>query len=1324
MDELNQLPQGGEEEVVQEEEELQLPNISDTGSTEKVEQRLQDLANEPTNAVSKFLEDTQVNLRDFVDNTFQGDQRSKDEIRSDREAATTEGQRNLLESQAVLDQSTDPVSETIRAGVGATMDAVESVGSFAKLSKDSIETGIKTVMGKAVSPEENPFSSEYQRGSYFEIPDAYEPENNTNLGKLGRGLVEFGLLTRWSGAYVNAASKAIVNPMGAQFAPKLIRSAGAFVGGNKTLQFLSAGAKISAEGALAELISESSEYGNIANLAQEYTPWLLPGIMERLAVDENDTAWEARLKTVTAGAGLNHIGYFFSALIKGGFKTARGVARNAIKEGKPLSEAIKLGNEAGSKEFQRAMLAEVLNAERGAQKLAQVKLNQGMGIDPSDPLDRYVRKHLDDDDFNTYNNLIEESDNITDAGARVESRATIEELTAKAKSIGAAQGDEWSDVRYSSTFFDEENAGRQPDPTVNPDQFDDIDKASYNRDVDAIENVVEEAKKGEKISTTLFDEADILKGRDSTPNAENVSRDMIKRVSGGDKNLEEIYTEVVDDMTQRMANVYKSEDYEDLVIGAINRAEPTLQRLGDFNKGQVKSILNEYKKSITAQRKGPKGTGEYRTFSYGLDKDGNPRYINTIGPLQKDANIIILKSLAQTISDIATGSLEVSNNLSIMKNYDKLTKLMKEVTLKNKEYMYAWGIDGQLQQGNVKILDTLQARKRGSAFADALKDADKLEKNMMLLKDYAKKTGDAQPIEDLMRVFAMTDGDVLSLDDIGTYLKSYLYGGHFLGYTGAKGQRFKALPSKVSQEIMGITYNGLLARIRTPVKAVLNTGFLSYYKPIMKTLGFLNPLSISRSQIDMGFLNSKGYKDLYPNFKDPEFLKTQTHAALFQLDAATRTMGDTLAVFTRNYRKGIRGEDMDYIGKYAIQRRTKQFKGLQYFKEKYTDDVATDVGYWFANMLHDFNTKPWVRHSTISMGAGDAAARFNIGNQRLAEEAYFQAVESGATIEDFIKFRDKFEELYDKKIFRYKKEKLPNGEEVTAKIVSDKLARLGGDQATLTSNLEGIEKTFTKLLGQIPGANSLFKFITPAINGIKIGFDHSPAAALLNQKYHAMLRGDMVELQKLGITTETLPGQIAEIEGKMAFGTGLIAYMVSLAAQGKLTGDMPRDPGERELWEQSGIRPLSIKYKVPFSNKNVYVSYAGFEIWTTLARVVGNLIHEGDVLGESDLSYSLSKLSTVTGTLLIDNGPLQGLTEMTTLFSAESPDSLFQGSVANLAGSFAPMSGSFADFSDLIDGSMKELEGINAKFIYRSSVFRPLLPPKYCLLYTSPSPRD
>ena len=32
---------------------------------------------------------------------------------------------------------------------------------------------------------------------------------------------------------------------------------------------------------------------------------------------------------------------------------------------------------------------------------------------------------------------------------------------------------------------------------------------------------------------------------------------------------------------------------------------------------------------------------------------------------------------------------------------------------------------------------------------------------------------------------------------------------------------------------------------------------------------------------------------------------------------------------------------MDYVGKYAIERRTEQFKDLQYFKNKYTDDKLT-----------------------------------------------------------------------------------------------------------------------------------------------------------------------------------------------------------------------------------------------------------------------------------------------------------------------------------------------------------------------------------------------
>ena len=356
----NSLSMGGEGEINNDDSEQielpdiseELPNLSDTGS-KQFEAMKQSAEGEKGfgKFLSNSLENIAIDARDAIDNVFQGDQLSREEIRENRQTIANEGKQRLDEGQQVLDEARDPVSEGIRATVGGLIDAGESAGSFASLSKDTIDTGLKTLMGKPVNPEDNPFSEQYQNKSYFEIPDVYEPEMQTNIGKFARGLVEFGFLTRWTGGIGGAG----IAKTGLTKTP-MARSVGAYIAGNKKLQFLTAGAKISAEGSLAELISESSEYGNIANLAQEYVPWLLPGIMERLAIDEDDTAWEARLKTVTAGAGLNHIGYFFSALIKGGFKNARTVYKEAIKNGKSVQEAVDLGNTAGSKKFQEAML--------------------------------------------------------------------------------------------------------------------------------------------------------------------------------------------------------------------------------------------------------------------------------------------------------------------------------------------------------------------------------------------------------------------------------------------------------------------------------------------------------------------------------------------------------------------------------------------------------------------------------------------------------------------------------------------------------------------------------------------------------------------------------------------------------------------------------------------------------------------------------------------------------------------------------------------------------------------------------------------------------
>ena len=115
MEELeNQLPQGGEEEIV-EEEELALPDMTDLGGAqlEAVKQAGQDSSGilGIANQVSGAMENAAVNVRDFVDNTFQGDQRSKDQIREDRETIREEGKRrneeNIEEAHVGFNQLVD-----------------------------------------------------------------------------------------------------------------------------------------------------------------------------------------------------------------------------------------------------------------------------------------------------------------------------------------------------------------------------------------------------------------------------------------------------------------------------------------------------------------------------------------------------------------------------------------------------------------------------------------------------------------------------------------------------------------------------------------------------------------------------------------------------------------------------------------------------------------------------------------------------------------------------------------------------------------------------------------------------------------------------------------------------------------------------------------------------------------------------------------------------------------------------------------------------------------------------------------------------------------
>ncbi len=292
-------------------------------------------------------------------------------------------QLNLLQ-RSVLGAGT-AVRETGAAVVGGTADAVESVGSFAELTGDTIKTGLNKAFGNPIDPTQNPFDAQYLHGdgNWLDIPDDWVPENHTGMGKFARGLVEFGVLAWATGGVGGAAGVGV-------------RSAGAAVKGSKYIHFLKRGGTIAAEGGIADLISSSSELGNIANLAEEHVPWMSPWFVKALAVRPEDNPWLARIKTVASGSGMNIIGHGLGATAKGLWG-----AIDAKKAGRTIDEANDIGNQIMEDDMIRSLELD----EAASYDLAANRYEDGYGISKADNRDEYLRDYLTEDEYARYNDL-------------------------------------------------------------------------------------------------------------------------------------------------------------------------------------------------------------------------------------------------------------------------------------------------------------------------------------------------------------------------------------------------------------------------------------------------------------------------------------------------------------------------------------------------------------------------------------------------------------------------------------------------------------------------------------------------------------------------------------------------------------------------------------------------------------------------------------------------------------------------------------------------------------------------------------------------------
>ena len=665
--------------------------------------------------------------------------------------------------------------ETVNAAIGGAADAAESIGSFAELSGDTLKTGWNQLFGKPTDSTQNPWSQDYIHGDagFLDIPDHMVPENETGLGKLARGFVEFGVLmatTRGVGRTVGGVAK--TGTIGKAAIP-VSRAAGVGAAGSRPIQFIRTATKVGAEGAAAELISSSSEEANLLNLVDQTTPWMSPWVknvigVNALKVHPDDNPWLARIKTVVAGAGINLVGHTLSAFAKG-----KWAARQAKKNG--MSD--ELANEFGNKAFQDEWMRSNELDERAANAMAADRFEQGRGIGHANSRDEYLRKYLTAPEY-------------TDYSANPGLRNQLDEL---AETRAKQAGDGWDIDRGQSEFQKREN--RQVDPFVNPRKFNDSQRATYRPDSDTpvrqnLKESIEDLKGGGegRSYSPLFTEAGLNK------------------MARGDINLREYIIEVANDISdeafKELDNTLNWKEVQALIIKQASDLHQTIEGGGEGAAKRMKEYLKGGKDSIVWTHAGEE-------------------VVTGTAP-QKAAIQLVVNTLAKQAEAISTGALHIADDVPINRQVEQVFDAMKVALIEQKKVGYMTGSELAAQKG-LQLSPNVR-NKINKKLAEITEEENQFFNALHALN----KQGRHAEMRDLLELNALSQGDVRTLEHVHEWLKAKIMGGDMGG---------GAIKGRLRQELQGVFYNSILSSLKTPIKAVISTSMIATSRAPWQFLG-------------------------------------------------------------------------------------------------------------------------------------------------------------------------------------------------------------------------------------------------------------------------------------------------------------------------------------------------------------------------------------------------------------------------------------------------------------------------------------------------------
>jgi hypothetical protein len=542
--------------------------------------------------------------------------------------------------------------------------------------------------------------------------------------------------------------------------------------------------------------------------------------------------------------------------------------------------------------------------------------------------------------------------------------------------------------------------------------------------------------------------------------------------------------------------------------------------------------------------------------------------------------------------------------------------------------------------------DAFQAKLKKDLNAQRKQMVNDAKTSVQAMVNLMERAPDRNTMDAMLEAFAMVP-DARGLEDIHNYFDVKLKGGELDG---------KKVTGQAIRNMQGVTINSLLSGPKTPLKAMMGTSTAIATRPMAQAIGatFQGDRASAREAMAAYAALRQGLPDAWKIFKSKM-------NSLWKNEVQTDVKG---------YKVGSDDKVWEMI---EADRSFRKANGEEY-------SVGNEIAFRMTQMGRALNRNNLFTYGSKLLQSTDTALAYVMAKMHTRQRAFRRALDESPSNQVNKELMRKYENEMWASI---------RDESGNIKWDDDASLKFMKEEVTLTRDLKGLAGGLDKAFKAVPWAQPFFLFARTGVNGLELGFKHTPLLNRLVADESKILNAtpqmaDAGKLVDVGITNARELRAAKQMSmGRQAMGAAVISGAAMMYLDGRITGNGPVNRQQRKLWTDLGWKPRSIKVM------GKWVSYDSLEPFNTILAYVADSGDFMNEMGEETAEKNLLSASLVVAQGLTQKSYLAGMQQFVDLANAQ--DYQIEKMLANLGNNQLPLSSLRNELGKLFTPYMKEL---------------------------------